>query len=75
MVADNEDNALLCLRVSLDLHRNFRPLAEPKVLNYLEWIKTVGLPSQDEQKLVSNIYKCWNDMLCNDFSGQLRAYC
>eukprot|EP00898_Chlorokybus_atmophyticus_P003741 jgi/Chlat1/4368/Chrsp29S04524 len=35
---DNEDNALICLRIIFDLHKNFRPSLENEVPPFLEFV-------------------------------------
>ena len=39
--AENEENALVCLRVIFDLHRNFRPSLEFEVEPFLEFVRSV----------------------------------
>ena len=39
--AENEENALVCLRVIFDLHRNFRPSLEFEVEPFLEFVRGV----------------------------------
>lgn len=36
--AENEDNALICLRIIFDLHRNFRPSLEAEVTPFLLFV-------------------------------------
>ena len=36
--AENEENALICLRMVFDLHRNFRPNLESEVAPLLEFV-------------------------------------
>ena len=36
--AENEENALICLRIIFDLHRNFRPNLESEVAPFLEFV-------------------------------------
>jgi transformation/transcription domain-associated protein len=36
--AENEENALVCLRIIFDLHRNFRPNLESEVAPFLEFV-------------------------------------
>ena len=36
--AENEENALICLRIIFDLHRNFRPSLESEVAPFLEFV-------------------------------------
>lgn len=36
--AENEDNALICLRIIFDLHRNFRPSLESEVAPFLQFV-------------------------------------
>ena len=38
---ENEENALICLRVIFDLHRNFRPSLEFEVEPFLEFVRDV----------------------------------
>jgi len=38
---ENEKNALLCLRIIFDLHRNFRPSMNKKALPFLSFVKDV----------------------------------
>lgn len=38
---ENEKNALLCLRIIFDLHRNFRPSMEHKALPFLKFVHDV----------------------------------
>ena len=42
MCFDNEENALLCLRICFDLHRTFRPALENKIKRFLDWVKQVS---------------------------------
>jgi hypothetical protein len=36
--SENEDNALICLRIIFDLHRNFRPSLESEVAPFLQFV-------------------------------------
>ncbi len=38
---DNEENGLLCLRITFDLHKAFRPSLEDLVPPFMEFVKKV----------------------------------
>lgn len=42
MVKDNEENAMICLRIVLDLHKNFRPNLEANVQPFLDFVAQVN---------------------------------
>lgn len=39
---DNEENGLLCLRITFDLHKAFRPSLEDLVPPFMEFVKKAG---------------------------------
>ena len=43
---DNEENAVICLRIIFDLHKNFRPTLEREVQPFLDFVQRIyhGLP-------------------------------
>jgi transformation/transcription domain-associated protein len=49
---ENERNALLCLKIIFDLHRNFRPQMEKKALPFLNFVKNVY---KDSGKLLEEV--------------------
>lgn len=51
---DNEENALTCLRIIFDLHKNYRPVLEGEVQAFLD--------------LVQRIYRRLPDSVCIAFS-------
>ncbi len=38
---DNEENGLLCLRISFDMHKAFRPTLEEQVQPFMEFVRKV----------------------------------
>ena len=50
LAKDNEENALVCLRIIFDLHKTFRPTLEQQVQPFLDFVCKVcslhGLPLQ-----------------------------
>ena len=38
---DNEENAVICLRIIFDLHKNFRPTLEREVQPFLDFVQKV----------------------------------
>lgn len=44
---DNEENAVICLRIIFDLHKNFRPTLEREVQPFLDFVQRIyqGRPS------------------------------
>ncbi|KAL3903756.1 MAG: hypothetical protein SGPRY_011546, partial [Prymnesium sp.] len=48
---DNEENAVICLRIIFDLHKNFRPSLEREVQPFLEFVQKIykGLPKSVQQ--------------------------
>ena len=38
---DNEENAVICLRIILDLHKNFRPHLEAEVQPFLDFVRQI----------------------------------
>lgn len=52
---DNEENALVALRIIFDLHKNFRPALEKEVQPFLDFVKTIyqSLPATVEEALNS----------------------
>nr|CAD7427559.1 unnamed protein product [Timema monikensis] len=51
---DNEENALVCLRIINELHRHFRPTFNPEIQHFLNFVKTIyrELPNH-----LSNIFE------------------
>lgn len=54
--SDNEENAVLCLRIIFDLHKNFRPTLEREVPPFLDFVKRVyaSLPETAKRLFVEN---------------------
>lgn len=44
---DNEENVLVCLRIIIDLHKQYRPPFHPEIQQFLTYVKTIysDLPS------------------------------
>ena len=42
LYVDNEENVALCLKLAIELHRNFRNILEPKAPVLMEFVKQVG---------------------------------
>ena len=44
---ENEENVLVCLRIIIELHKQFRPQHSPEITNFLHFVKTIykELPS------------------------------
>lgn len=44
---DNEENVVICLRIVIELHKQFRPAFSPEVQQFLSYVKSVykDLPS------------------------------
>ena len=40
---DNEENALVCIRIVFDLHKNYRPSLEAQAHNFLEFVCKVAM--------------------------------
>ena len=38
---DNEENAVICLRIIFDLHKNFRPTLEREVQPFLDFVQRI----------------------------------
>ena len=38
---DNEENAVICLRIIFDLHKNFRPTLECEVQPFLDFVQRI----------------------------------
>ena len=38
---ENEKNALVCMRIAFDVHRNFRPRSEEKAMQFLQFAEEV----------------------------------
>jgi transformation/transcription domain-associated protein len=36
---DNEDNAIICIRIIFDLHKNYRPALENEVQPFLDFVR------------------------------------
>ncbi len=45
MQQDNEENALICLRIIFDLHKNFRPTLQEHVPPFLQFVQKVFIRS------------------------------
>lgn len=50
---DNEENGLLCLRISFDMHKAFRPTLEEQVQPFMEIVRKVR-----SHCLTSSSYQC-----------------
>ncbi|OQR70315.1 Transformation/transcription domain-associated protein-like [Tropilaelaps mercedesae] len=48
---ENEDNVLVCLRVIIELHKQYRPPFNPEIQNFLSFVKNIyrELPNQLEK--------------------------
>lgn len=44
---DNEENVLVCLRIMIDLHKQYRPAFHPEIQHFLTYVKSIysDLPS------------------------------
>ena len=53
---DNEENALIALRIIFDLHKNYRPLLDSKVQPFLDLVRTLyaSVPKTVERVFVRN---------------------
>lgn len=51
MEVENEDNVLVCLRVIIELHKQYRPPFNPEIQNFLNFVKNIyrELPNQLEK--------------------------
>ncbi len=38
---ENEDNVLVCLRVIIELHKQFRPSISPEINKFLQFVKNI----------------------------------
>lgn len=38
---DNEENVLVCLRIMIDLHKQYRPAFHPEIQHFLNYVKTI----------------------------------
>jgi transformation/transcription domain-associated protein len=38
---ENEDNVLVCLRIIIELHKQFRPPFQPEIQQFLQFVKTM----------------------------------
>lgn len=41
MKVDNEENVLVCLRIIIELHKQFRPAFNPEIQRFLAFVKTI----------------------------------
>ena len=41
LAVDNEDNVLICLRIIIELHKQFRPPFTAEVQNFLQFVRSV----------------------------------
>lgn len=53
--ADNEDNAMISLRIIFDLHKNFRPSLESEVRPFLDFVAKVSLGTGQGRNVPSRI--------------------
>lgn len=38
---DNEENVLVCLRIIIDIHKQYRPTFHPEIQDFLSYVKTI----------------------------------
>jgi len=41
LAEENEDNALICLRILIDLHKNYRPSLDPEVQGFINFVLAI----------------------------------
>jgi transformation/transcription domain-associated protein len=59
---DNEENGLLCLRISFDMHKAFRPTLEEQVSPFMEFVRKV-IVSQSR----CSVHFCCTDVDLGDY--------
>ena len=52
MEEDNEENALLCVRILFDLHKNFRPALKQYVPRFLEFVQNLYERLENTKRLI-----------------------
>ena len=38
---ENEENAIVCLRIIIELHKQFRPSHGPEITHFLQFVKSI----------------------------------
>ncbi|XP_053690427.1 transcription-associated protein 1 [Sabethes cyaneus] len=52
--SDNEENVLVCLRIIIDMHKQYRPVFHPEIQNFLSYVKSIY---SDLPKHLTNMFE------------------